>query len=81
METAIITLKTQDGQFEQDMELPVNLSIDLLTDKLMEVLLTIDWQRFSSIKDPVLVSGGRVLDRHQTLEMLGIWDGSIIIIR
>ena len=81
METAIITLRTQDGQFEQDMELPMNLAVGELTARILETLRVLDWQRFSSLTDPILISGGRALEKAKTLDALGIWDGSIIIIR
>lgn len=81
METAIITLRTPDGLFEQDMELPTNLTVGDLTGKLLETLRLLDWQRFGCITDPDLVWNGQVLDRRKTLDALGIWDGEIIVIR
>lgn len=81
METAIITLRTQDSQFEQDMELPTNLTVGELAARILETLRVLDWQRFSSFADPILISGGKALDKTKTLDALGIWDGSIIIIR
>ena len=81
METSIITLRTQDGRFEQDMELPMNLAVGELTARILETLRILDWQRFSSFANPILISGGKMLDKTKTLDALGIWDGSIITIR
>jgi len=81
MNTAIVTIKTQSGVFERDMELPTNLPVSQLTDKLIEVLKFTDYQTFKNMDRPILVCDGKVPDPKKTLDELVIWDGSIIEVR
>lgn len=81
MEKAIVTVRDRSGQFERDMELPVDLPMSILAKKLLEALKSIDHRAFSSFGALSLSCGGEVLDRGKTLNELEIWDGSIIVIQ
>lgn len=81
METAIVTIKTRNGQFERDVELPADLSVSTLSAKLLETLRNLDYHTFASLSVLSLSCGGKMLDKEKTLNELGIWDGSIIIVQ
>lgn len=81
MEQAIVTIRDISGQFERDMELPVDLPVSVLAEKLLKILKNIDYQTFSSFSALSLSCGGELLDREKTLNELEIWDGSTIVVQ
>ena len=81
MEKAIVTVRDHNGQFERDMELPADLPVSALAEKLLEALKRIDHRTFSSFRTLALSCGGTVLDKEKTLNELEIWDGSIIVVQ
>lgn len=81
METAIVTIKTRNGQFERDAELPADLPVSTLSAKLLETLKNLDHHTFASLSVLSLSCNGKMLDKEKTLNELGIWDGSIIIVQ
>lgn len=81
MDTAIVTIKTSNGQFECDMELPAELPVAALSSKILETLKGFNHHTFSSFAGLSLFCGGTPLDKGKALNELEIWDGSIIVIK
>lgn len=81
MDTAIVTVKSRNGQFERDVELPSDLPVSTLSAKLLETLRNLDYHTFAPISALSLSCDGKMLEYGKTLNELGIWDGSIIIVQ
>ena len=81
MNTAIVTVQLKDGGFERDMELPTNLPVSALSERLLGVLRILDEDRFLRFNSLRMVYRGIILDPNKTLAELKVWDGSIVIVQ
>lgn len=79
-ESFIVTLRTPTGGFEGDYELPADLSVERLSQLLLEGLAQQEPRRFGSWKGLGLAWNGQKLGDGDTLSARGIWDGSILTI-
>ena len=79
-DTFIVTLVNTTGDFDMDVELPAELSVGEMCDKLINVLKSIDGEKFSGWKCCRLRYKNRFLSDTETLSMAGAFDGSRIVV-
>lgn len=80
MERIIITLKDITCQSAFDLEVPLNLEVDKLIDDIIQTLNSSD-SRHRGIYDSTRMFSPRLnryLDRTETFETAGIWNGDYI---
>lgn len=78
MEYAIITVKTRDGTWEADMELPARMKLRDVALKVLDTVKAMDENRFGALHKLRFVYENKVLNDEATLADYGIWDGSIV---
>ena len=80
MDDVIITLIFSTGYEPVDLELPVKLKISELEEKILELLIEMDFERFGRVKKINLRYGEVSLLPDKTLEEYGVWDGSYLTV-
>ena len=82
MKKIIVTVKDSKSSFNYDVELPTKLTVDKLTDDLMETLNGynpgLSFRAETTVLDCVRL--GRTLERGATLEQAGVWNGDVIVL-
>ena len=81
IDKVIVTVKTDNGAFSIDMELPAQLSVKELAPKMLDALEQIDPRKFLGMDELTLINKGSVLSESSTLDSEAVWDGSILIVR
>lgn len=82
METIIVTVTDEKGRFSEDLEVPVGLEAQKLKEDIVQTLegwrpeLCLDSFRLE------LKAGrsGRILQKNETLEEAGVWNGGYLIL-
>lgn len=80
MEYAIVTVRTEEGDWEADMELPAKMKLKNVALKVLETIKALDADRFESFHRLQFRYGNRILHEETTLADHQIWDGSILVI-
>lgn len=80
MDYSTVTLLFKKKYQEIDVELPLKLSIEELSKKLVETLKAIDYGRFVSVDSINIMFKDKLLNPENTLEDYGVWDGSYLTI-
>lgn len=78
MEYAIITIRTKDGTWEADMELPAKMKLKNVALKVLDTIKSMDERRFGALYKLQFIYENKVLSEEATLSDYQIWDGSII---
>ena len=78
-ESFIVTVASISENFEIDMELPSNLAIKNLRVKLLDLLKSIDGERFLSWQRCRLRHKNNFLSDTDTLNSAGVFDGSRLV--
>lgn len=79
MEYAIVTVRTQDGAWEADMELPVKMKLRIVAVKVLDTIKALDAERFEAMHKLYFKHENRILHEEATLADYQIWDGSILV--
>ena len=69
MKTILLSVRTLDGQFCRDVELPAEVQLKTLCGQMLEILKTVDYKH------------GKELPADRTLANLGIVDGASLKMR
>lgn len=80
MEYAIVTVRTRDGAWEADMELPVKMKLKNLAVKVLDTIKAMDQGRFEAFHKLRFSDGKKVLNEEASLADYQIWDGSILLL-
>lgn len=80
MEYAIVTVRTKDGSWESDMELPARMKLKNVASKVLDTLKAMDERRFGTLHSLQFVYENKTLNGEATLADYQIWDGSIVSI-
>ena len=80
MDYSTVTLLFKRQYQEIDLELPLKLSIEELSKKMVDTLKAIDYRRFASIDSIKLMYNDKMLNPELTLEDYGVWDGSYLVV-
>lgn len=80
MEYAIVTIRTEDGIWEADMELPAKMKLKNVAVKVLDTIKALDENRFAAVHKLYFKFGQKRLNEEATLADYQIWDGSILII-
>lgn len=75
---AIITLLDKNNVCLGDFELPLKITIEELTRKMIKFLKAKDTERYLYLSDLQFSYKGRILMKHETLYDNEVWDGSIL---
>lgn len=78
MDYTIVTIKTKDGTWEADMELPVKMKLKNVAVKVLDTLKSMGDNRFDIINCIRFTYENKLLNEEATLFDYQIWDGSII---
>lgn len=78
MEYAIVTIRTKDGTWEADMELPAKMKLKDVALKVLDTIKAMDEARFGELHKLRFVYGDKLLNEEATLADYQIWDGSIV---
>jgi uncharacterized ubiquitin-like protein YukD len=81
MESVLVTIRFESQNYEYDLEIPVNLTANLLIQKLKSFFISkgvnINGEKNYLIK---IESQSRILNPDETIEEAGIWDGMVIAV-
>lgn len=80
MEYAIVTVRTKDGTWEADMELPAKMKLKSVAIKVLDTVKALDADRFEAMHKLHFRHENRILHEEATLADYQIWDGSILVI-
>ncbi len=80
MEYAIITIKTKDGTWEADMEIPAKMKLKNVAFKVLDTLKAMDEGRFGTLHKLQFIYENKVLNEEATLSDYQIWDGSVVLL-
>jgi hypothetical protein len=82
LDSAIVTVRGENGSFEYDMELSADAACGALSEKIAEALRAKDAEAARRIvgKPYLSAADGRRLPEDATLAGMGLWDGSVIIL-
>lgn len=75
---AIITLLDKNNVNLGDFELPLKITVDELSKKMIKFLKAKDTERYIYLSDLNFSYNGKVLMKHETLYENEVWDGSIL---
>ena len=75
---AIITLFDKNNVNLGDFELPLKITVDELTRKMIKLLKAKDAERYLYLSDLNFSYNGKILMKHETLYENEVWDGSIL---
>lgn len=78
MDYAIITIKTKDGTWEADMEIPAKMKLKNVALKVLDTIKAMDESRFEAVHKLRFIYENKVLNEEATLADYQIWDGSIV---
>lgn len=78
MEYAIITIRTKDGTWEADMELPAKMKLKNVALKVLDTIKAMDENRFGELHKLQFIYENKVLNEEAALSDYQIWDGSIV---
>lgn len=81
MKTILLSVRTLDGQFCRDVELPAEVQLKTLCGQMLEILKTVDYMRFGSYSLMRFYKRGKELPADRTLANLGIVDGASLKMR
>ena len=82
MDSVIVTVKSSECSHIFDVEMPLDLSANILVEKILVLINSFDscFTRLD-IKYRIYIEHlGRVLDDDETLEEAGVWEGSTLIL-
>lgn len=79
-EAFIVTIVEPVSRFEIDLEIPAQLPFSAFRAKLLEILKSLDPQRFSNWRTYRMLFERRVLSEADTLAKVGAFDGSRLIV-
>lgn len=80
MEYAIVTVKTKDGAWEADMELPAKMKLKNVALKVLDTIKSMDESRFEAVHRVRFIHENRVLNEEAALADYQIWDGGILFL-
>lgn len=80
MEYAIVTIRTKDGTWEADMELPAKMKLKNVALKVLDTIKAMDENRFGMLHKVQFIHENKVLNEEATLADYGIWDGSVVLL-
>lgn len=80
MEYAIVTVRTTDGTWEADMELPAHMKLKLVAAKVLDTIKALDEKRFEAVFKLHFIYEKKRLNEEAALADYDIWDGSILFI-
>lgn len=80
MEYAIVTVRTKDGGWEADMELPAKMKVKNVAAKVLDTVKAMDERRFGTLHSLRLIYDEKTLNGEATLADYQIWDGSIVFL-
>lgn len=75
---AIVTLIDKNNVNLGDFELPLKITVDELTKKMIKFLKAKDGERYLYLSDLNFSYNGRTLMKQETLYENEVWDGSIL---
>ena len=78
MEYAIVTIKTKDGTWEADMELPAKMKLKNVALKVLDTIKAMYERRFEAVHKLRFIYEDKVLNEEAALADYQIWDGSIV---
>lgn len=78
---AIITVRLEDGGFEDDFEIPIKAKMQDIIPQLKNHLVQTAPRNFQPNTDIALFANGVELKAKDSLASRDLWDGSIIIVR
>ena len=76
----IVTVVSEMGNFEADIEIPSRLTFGEMKGKLLEILKTLNEDKFRGWRGCSLRYKGRFIAEDKTLAAVGAFDGSKLII-
>ena len=79
MEYVIVTVRTKDGAWEADMELPAKMKLKNVAIKVLDTVKALDADRFEALHKLRFWHENRILHEEATLADYQIWDGSILV--
>lgn len=79
-ELFILTVMSEDEEFETDMELPSEMPVSELCKQILAILKGVDSDKFGDIQKCSLEYNNRVLNDDDTLLKVGAFDGSRLIL-
>ncbi len=80
MEYAIVTVRTKDGAWEADMELPAKMKLKNVAVKVLDTIKAMDQSRVEAFHKLRFSDGERMLKEEASLADYQLWDGSILLI-
>lgn len=81
IDNVIVTVNAENQGFLIDMELPANIPVKELAQKLLETLKEIEPRKFRNLEKLSLIFNGVILPESSTLESEAVWDGKVLIVR
>ena len=79
-ETIIATIEYTDEKISVDMELPSNIDVGKLTEKILEVLKNVYAGLFTNWEKCCLIYRNRILKDSETMLSAGIYEGSCLYV-
>jgi len=81
-DSVLVTVRTKDGRFSVDLDIPSTEPVGELKIKLLEILKLLNQQVFNGWQDIRIMNGSnnKLLLLAETLEEAEIWDGSILYV-
>lgn len=76
--SAIVTIIDKRDTIIGDFELPVKITVDELSKKMIEFLKAKDSDTYIGLSDVSFQFKNRILDKSETLYENEVWDGSIL---
>ena len=76
----IVTVASEVGDFEADLEIPSGLPLAEMEEKLVGILKILDEEKFKDWRGCRLRYRGRVLQEAETLADAGAFDGSRLVV-
>lgn len=78
VDSAIITLLDKNNVCLGDFDLPLKISVDELSRKLLAFLKAKESDTYASVFELKIRYNDRILDKTETLYDNGVWDGSFL---
>ncbi len=79
-DNCIVTIRTEDGAFEVDLDIPSRIPFGEFKGDLLGILKTLSEDAFGGWNDCALQCKAHVFGEKDTLMDMGAFDGSILVI-